>query len=607
MTISRKMRAALVGIAIAAGVVLSGGQAAVADVDDFTFESLDVDYTLTRDEDGTSELHVVETFVAQFPETPQNRGIRRVIPDTYNGQPLNAQLISITDGEGNPRPEEVDRDDGAVSFTSRADDYLLGRQTFVIEYELENVVWDFDDSGLEFYWDVNGNDWAQPFGEVTATLHLDESLADKMSGEFACYQGRVGPPGTGDLCASIAEAPEGGGVAITATAMDLAPYETLTFAVGFDDGTFELFDSSYYASGFGWAQTVAGAGLLGSLLLAVRARRKHLRDEPGRSVIIAEYGPPKEVDALESAVFLSKTSKAIPAEVVEQAVVGSIRILEGEKRAFRKTPLVAELVDPSLADYDGRLLLEALFPGGKVGDQYEFESSDTRLSRMAAGILGAAQKKLEERGLYRKVKRGARAVPAILLGVSAAAVLLFGVLALTASVFPAVPVILIVAAALALVAGVLILGRRPLTAAGAELRDHLQGLREFIEWAEADRIRMLQSPETAERVRVGMRGEVAVDVNDSRQMLHLYERLLPFAIAFDQETKWAEALAHRYEDVGVTAPAWYAGTSAFSASAFASSVTSLSSAASSSSSTSGGSTGGGSAGGGGGGGGGGGV
>ncbi|MCR2828422.1 DUF2207 domain-containing protein, partial [Microbacterium sp. zg.Y909] len=42
-----------------------------ADVDDFTFDSLDADYTLTRAEDGTSRLRVVETFVAEFPDIDQ--------------------------------------------------------------------------------------------------------------------------------------------------------------------------------------------------------------------------------------------------------------------------------------------------------------------------------------------------------------------------------------------------------------------------------------------------------------------------------------------------------------------------------------------------------
>ena len=55
-------------IAILIGL-LAMPQAASADVDDFVFESLDVDYTLTRDADGVSRLAVVETFVAVFPDS----------------------------------------------------------------------------------------------------------------------------------------------------------------------------------------------------------------------------------------------------------------------------------------------------------------------------------------------------------------------------------------------------------------------------------------------------------------------------------------------------------------------------------------------------------
>ena len=80
--------------------------------------------------------------------------------------------------------------------------------------------------------------------------------------------------------------------------------------------------------------------------------------------------------------------------------------------------------------------------------------------------------------------------------------------------------------------------RKPLTAAGAEVRDHLKGLKVFIEWAEADRIRMLQSPQGAERVQI--------DSRDVRQMLWLYELLLPYAVVFGQEKQWAKELAVLY-------------------------------------------------------------
>ena len=76
-----------------------------------------------------------------------------------------------------------------------------------------------------------------------------------------------------------------------------------------------------------------------------------------------------------------------------------------------------------------------------------------------------------------------------------------GCFAIFASVDPLIPILLIVGSGLAVFVVIALVSRKPLTALGAEVRDHLKGLKEFIEWAEADRIRMLQSPTGAERVR----------------------------------------------------------------------------------------------------------
>ena len=110
---------------------------------------------------------------------------------------------------------------------------------------------------------------------------------------------------------------------------------------------------------------------------------------------------------------------------------------------------------------------------------------------------------------------------------------------------------------------------------------------------------MLQSPEGAEKVQV--------EAADEKQLVKLYERVLPYAILFGQEKEWTKQLGRYYEHLG-SQPDWYAGHGAFNAAMFASSMNSLSSAAnsvSSYSSSSGGSMGGGFSGGGGGGGGGG--
>lgn len=591
---SRARRLGVVGLLLAvfAGLVLTGVVAAPAraDVDDFAFESLDVEYQLGRAEDGTSTLTVVETFVAVFPESDQNHGMRRVIPDSYRGAPLNPHLVSITDENGTPRAEETESEDGLYSMTSRADEFVHGRQTYVFTYTLENVTRYFADTASdELYWDVNGTAWPQPFGRITARVTMPDELDAARTGAQACY---VGYEGATTTCA-IADV-DG---AVEASVQGVQPYQTMTIAIGFEPETFTEFDTSYLASPWGWLQSgVALAGLGAAVVWAAVTRARRLRDEPGRPVIIAEYTPPRGIDALESAVLLGHTTKAIPAEVLEQAVVGSIRIEEGPRKWLGGTKLKAVLVDPSLADGDGRMLLPGLFPSGMPGEEFEFGRSDTRFSTTAQKVLKAANTELAARGLRRPVPMGARAWPIVIAIVAAALVLLFGIAALEGFVAPLVPILLIVGAVLVVLVVAGMVSRKPLTAAGAEARDHLLGLKQFIEWAEADRIRMLQSPQGAERV--------PVDISDPRVKLKLYEKLLPYAVVFGQEKKWAEELAVLYGEGN--SPGWYAGSSGFHAAAFSAGISNLSASASSSSS-SGGSSGGGSAGGGGGGGGGGGV
>lgn len=601
----RRAAAALVAASVLALAACSGVSGAARDavpaaavsagVDDFSFSSLDVDYTLTRADDGTSRLEVVERFVAQFPEFDQNRGMRRTIPDSYQGVPLHPHLVSITDGDGAAREQEVADEEGAYSMTSRADGYVHGAQTYVFTYTLENVIGAFADTHAdEFYWDVNGVDWSQPFARITATLHLDPALAAALTGGVACYQGYQGAT---DTCAIEVRQGTDAATEVFAQADDVGSYQTMTVAVGFEPGTFTPFDSSYFASPWGWLQLVAGLGVVAGLVWAAVTRSRRLRDEPGRPTIIAEYTPPAHIDALESAVLLGRSSKAIPAEVLEQAVVGSIRIVEGTKRWFGGARLKAQLVDPTRADGDGRMLLDGLFPGLMIGDEYEFGQTDKSFSTTAQKILKAASTELDRRGLRRKVPGWTRAWPIIVTTLAGGAVFLCGMAALDAAVAAWVPILLIVGAFIAEFVVIALLSHRPLTALGAEVRDHLAGLKVFIEWAEADRIRMLQSPRGAERV--------PIDTTNRGEMLRLYETLLPYAVVFGQEKQWAKELAVLYGEGN--SPVWYSGSSgSFNAAAFSAGIGSLSTSASASSS-SGGSGGGGSAGGGGGGGGGGGV
>jgi uncharacterized membrane protein YgcG len=146
------------------------------------------------------------------------------------------------------------------------------------------------------------------------------------------------------------------------------------------------------------------------------------------------------------------------------------------------------------------------------------------------------------------------------------------------------------------------------TAKGTAALEQLRGLRAYLQLAEADRLRVLQSPEGAVRT--------PIDPTDSAAIVKLYERLLPWAVVWGVEKQWDAELAAHYSE---TAPpsstlqfsSGFSGLanlgSSFAASSFATTppVSSSSSGSGGSSSSSGFSSGGGFSGGGGGGGGGG--
>lgn len=584
-----------------------------ADVDDFEFARFDAVYELGRDADGRSELLTTETLVAVFPEYDQNRGIRRAIPRTYDGHPTDIRIVSVTDDAGEPRGYETERsEDGAFELvTIAADDFVHGEQTYVITYHQRNVTLDPDDLPVqEFYWDVNGTGWAQPFGVVRAELRLEEGLADAVTGDAACYRGYEGASTPCEALQVDASAP----AVLVAQAAALGPYQNLTIAVGFEPGTFEPRDERFTSSPAAMGSAAAALAALTTAILAGVFRATRWRDHPGRGIIVAEYEPPERPSLMEAADLVRAPGKGITATILAEAVTGRVRVVETGRRKYA-VQLVGAVDD---ADRDAKRVLSALFgPGAAPGALRNLKSRDTTLGTKLMNLRRQVHSRVAREGFRRRPDRALRALLAVLAIVASVLAAILGIVALDASMGGAWPWLPILGAGAAALAAVwLVADVRPLTERGRGLRDHLEGLREFIRLAEADRLRMLQSPSGAERVPLtpgGGAASAAPDPDpDPDAVLRVTERLLPYAVLFGQEREWSRELADLYAQRGEQ-PGWYAGRSGFDAAVFASSVSSFSSASSSSwsgsssSSSSGGSGGGGSSGGGGGGGGGGGV
>lgn len=588
------------------------------DVDDFSFRSFDAVYDLSRDADRRSVLETTETLVAQFPEFDQNRGIRRAIPLDFDGHPTDLVVESVTDATGAPRAFETETDEAGefLLVTVRADDFVHGEQTYVITYRQHNVTFEPDDAAIdEFFWDVNGTGWLQTFGSVRAELRLSPDLVDAFTGDAACYRGSSGST---QPCDSLVIDPP----TVVAEAAGLGPFENVSFAVAFRDGTFEPRDESFGASPAAITGAVGTALAVLAMLAAIVLRAVRWRNHPGRGTIIAQYEPPAGLSVMEAADLAGHAGKGVTATILERAVAGELRVVETGRKRY-----AVDFVGGEFGDRDAQSVVRALYRDNPYpGARRALKSRDTRLGKELLSLRQHVRKRVVQSGLRHRPDLGIRLLLAVVAVAATVLSLVFGIIALDDHRGGLWPFLLFVVAIIAaLVTVVIVAGVRPLTEAGRAARDHLEGLRLYIRLAEADRLRVLQSPSGALRVGaagVGA-GAAAADASkaalaaagpapDPATVLKLNERLLPYSVLFGLEREWSEVLAELYAREGGS-PNWYSGGSGFNAGAFAVGVSSFSSASSaswsgsSSSSSSSGSGGGGSSGGGGGGGGGGGV
>ena len=594
--------------------------------DDFTFDSWHSEFRLDVSKDGHSSLTTTETIVARFPDTDQNHGIRRAIPTHYDGHPTGLTLVGVTDENGTPRASasETTSDNGAelLTVTIAADDFVHGAQTYVITYRQIDVTLVPDDApDEEFYWEVNGTGWNQAFGDVSATLTVAAALVPLLTGQTDCYQGGID---SSAACAGLTSSADG--TQVKATAGALSPHEGLTMVVAFEPGTFVPRDSSFTANPFpSIGLGAALIGLIGAIMASVQ-RATRWRNAPGRPTIIAEYLPPKGVNLLQAGdvTAASAKTKAMAAQFLSFAVRGNVRVLEGDG----KKHYLLELRHARGLDPTEQAVLAKLFPGLAPGTLRDLKAKDTRLATALLAEQRSNRKRMLTDGL--REHKGGSTRRWLLFAAAASAVIavVASVIGLVGEIGGGWPALVLLLGILFAVVTVIMAGSvRPLTAAGSELRDYLKGVKLYIGVAEADRLRVLQSPVGALRSPyrpdpAEVLADAALDesglpagvMDPSRplQVLKLYERLLPYAVLFGQEKEWSGVLGEYYAQSG-TQPDWYAGSAGFNAgyfaagiSSFASSTTAAWSGTASSSSSSGGG-GGGSVGGGGGGGGGGGV
>jgi hypothetical protein len=546
----------LIGLFLA--LVLTPLSPSAADVNDFSFESFDATYEISvnETEDKRPEMVVTETLVANFPLIEQNRGIKRSIPlESYQLYPGLIEVLSITDESGKARDFEQTTDGEFLHLAIKSKDnsYVFGKQTYVIKYKQDWVLsnWESGDRNKkpsEFYWDINGNGWLQSFGRVSATVILDQTLSQNVIPESVrCYEGMFGSTGS----CKVSQPSEN---TYVFSSTDLKSGETQTIAIGFNAGVANVdgpqaIDSPYFI----WF-LLSLFVLIAIFIWAIFYRVTQLRNLGKFSIIVPQYQPPKTPDLAVSALVGRKSAHLNQASVIELAIK---KLIEIEQVAqSKKDNFILRRTSEAATNPNQIELLTALGLS-KAGDEVNLSgdmdaAEQAALSKRLVALKSKITRQVNSGGYFKKRALG---IPALVF-VGALATLvghIASALALASdSVYDvsAVPVLLGMPY---LVTYWLILSKRVMTAKGVEVVDYLKGMKMYIELAEKDRLDFLQSPKGASLTPSQVQG---------RNVLKLYEEVLPWAILLGLHKQWNGVLSNLYEKD--TTPVWLVGAPVFS-------------------------------------------
>jgi len=503
--------------------------------------------------DPAGDLRVTETIVARF--TGSWNGIYRTIPVKYRtAQGLNwtlgLDLEGATDADGQSLRVDASRERHYIRYKIWVPGAEDVTRTVVLRYRATNALRFFEEHD-ELYWNVTGDEWDVPIEAATARIELPPGTEGIRAVAFNGVYGST---------AQEAEIQTSGTTVRVAMPHALGYHEGLTAVVGWNKGVVAEPSAAARASGVigsNWPLAIPVPVLL--LVFAIWRRRGR---DPRRLPVAVQYEPPQGLTPSEAGTLLDNSAdmRDVTATLVDLAVRGYLRIEERDERKLfgliGAREYVLHRLEPSpdavaLASHE-RLIFDGIFSGR--GASVELSELENEFYAKLPDIRTSLFDRLLERGAYHarpdKVRTG------WMVGGAVLGVLIAGVGSRVADRFLLTPVPFVVAGVL--VALILIGFGRIMPArtdAGARMLEQVLGFEEFLRRVEAEHFKrvILDKPE-------------------------LFDRYLPYAMAFGVEKKWAKA----FEGIYTEPPRWYVGSGGpgFSASRFSSSLAAMSSKAS---------------------------
>ncbi len=496
------------------------------------------DFKVNVTQEQNTDIRVEEeiTYFFSYP----GHGIYRDIPTRYSVQLSLARPISIKLDElyfypkNNPSARfnmyEKSFENGYTRFKiGDANNLVEGEYVYVIKYTMENAVNYFDDHD-ELYLNITGNYWNVPIQKLSVKITVPGEITNKI-----CYTGLSGSTESNCKFKDISKTE-------TSIVLDepLGANEGLTIGISTPKGTLKDVRGAQVV-----AFLLSNLGLLlpiPTLIIGLSLLKKNGRNK--KLTIIPHYNVPKNMFPLLAGSIYSKslTPKHITAQIVQMAIDGYIKIKQEGKKNYT---LVKDNIEKNISEDTVRALYADLFKGK---NEVNIKDIPSDFYITVNSLKKSIDTKLYDDNYFSKSRKK---LWSTFFGIGMLGIFLTFVLATPLAAIAATgwTIGIVISSILLIILTAKIDIRDTL---GNEMFSVLEGLKMYINTAEKHRIEFH---------------------NDPKKYLGVFESLLPYAIIFGLEKKWAE----EFEDLYKEPPTWYAGDiSTFNTLVLANSISSVS-------------------------------
>lgn len=488
---------------------------------------------ITVNTDASIDVH--ETIKVVFSE--DRHGIFRDIPTTatFNGKKVALPITAINIlQDGKPAIVDQSKNSSMLKLTiGNPDELITGSHVYDIRYHVTGAV-NFFDTFDELNWNVTGNAWPIELTKVSATLHVPGAVTPTT----LCYTGPKGS--TVQNCTGVATEGEARySASDTLTVISHWPKGVVTKPLSYDQSRqVSVADQLLW-----WGSWVAAILLaLGTFVFMFRHWSEKGKDPDEPKTVIAQYEPPTGVLPAEATVIYGQnvSSKAITATIIDLAVRGYLRIEEREHQNFfgKKKDFALFRVKPedeTLRDYE-KAILQMLFASKESQDETGttllsvMKKHVSKISVMVEAIRSGIAEGVNARGYFIGNPVTTVAKYSIISTVMIAVPIY-----VFADLMDRVPTWVLVLMGGVVAAGAsiggfgLFMSRR--SEIGAKAHWQLKGFKLYLTTAEKYRVQWQEDN-------------------------HIFEKFLPYAIAFGVAEKWSKTFA----DVSMPKPDWYSGS-----------------------------------------------